>query len=343
MRVKRLLGAALLLPLLGCPDQTPTQFLVDPEIHTDPLPAVEDVPYAAIGGGRIAFHRTWPDGSVGLVVLDGGAQQTHTYLGGTQMIEPSVSPDGTEVAFINNEQSWDIFVAKLDGTDLRRITTYAQLEGPPTWTPEGNWVVAQVESDDLAVVGILRHWPGGVALGELEFATPEREVNTEWEAWHRVAYAPGGGLAFANDAGFSSRGIWTANAPAGTFTVVRGGLGLPLEINLFAPSWSPDVSELSFVETERDPATGEHLETRIRTVAGGDFREVGALTGRSAAPLTDGIEDFSSCWTPDGSTIVFTSPDENADHHVYAVPAAGGAVVQVTSALGVLDASVSCH
>lgn len=342
--MKRLLGVALVMVLLGCPDLTPTEPLVDPEIRTDPLPTVETVPYTAIGGARVAFHRAWADGSEGIVVLDGGTQATSSHLGGTQLIEPSVSPDGTEVAFINNQQGSDIFVVGLDGTDVRRITNYGQLEGPPTWTPDGNWVMAQVNSDDGSVVGMLRHWPGGLTESELEFATPAREVDTEWESWHRVAVAPfNGKLAFSNDQGLASRGIWEADTRAGTFVAAYGGPGLGTDVIVWAPAWSPDGSELSFLETERDPASGEHVQTRVAAVTAAGVREIGVLAGRSAAPLRDRVDDFSSCWTLDGSTIVFTSPDANSDYHVYAVPAVGGAVVQVTSALGVIDSNVSCY
>lgn len=346
MRIEYLLTAVTVVLAAGCSGK-PTEPLplVDPEIRTEARPALEAVPYAAIGSGRVAFHRTWPDGSTGLVEIDGGTQQSRSYLGGTELIEPSVSPDGTEVAFINSEQGWDIFVVHLDGSELQRITNYAAFEGPPTWTPDGSYVVVQVDSEDGRGVRVRKHSPMGLLAGET-MVFLEHFPGTSWDTWHRVSVSTEGSLMFANHSGNTTGVVGVINQGQGFFThQTFFRFPDPTSAVLpWAPMWSQDGSVFAFLETERDPETGEHIETRI---VGSDRksqrRRIGSIAERAAAPLSGSSDEFSACWTPDGSTIVFTSPDANSDYHVYAVPAAGGSVVQVTTALDVTDSSVSCY
>ena len=57
-------------------------------------------------------------------------------------IDPVVSPDGTQVAWVGRAQGgFDIFVADIDGTNAIRITQDAADNEDPTWSPDGRYLV----------------------------------------------------------------------------------------------------------------------------------------------------------------------------------------------------------
>ncbi|MEO6774325.1 MAG: S9 family peptidase [Kofleriaceae bacterium] len=61
--------------------------------------------------------------------------------------EPHVSPDGTRVAFAvrdtdfdANRGRYDIYVAKVDGSGVERMTTSPENDTDPAWSPDGRWI-----------------------------------------------------------------------------------------------------------------------------------------------------------------------------------------------------------
>jgi Tol biopolymer transport system component len=60
---------------------------------------------------------------------------------------PSYSPDGTQIAFRGDldlaEPSGDeeIYVMNADGTDVRQLTSNADFDSAPSWSPDGKWIL----------------------------------------------------------------------------------------------------------------------------------------------------------------------------------------------------------
>src|SRR6478752_7076353 len=61
--------------------------------------------------------------------------------------EPTVSPDGKLVAFTvrdtdyeNNRGRTDIWLANIDGSSVRRLTTNPENDTDPVWSPDGKHV-----------------------------------------------------------------------------------------------------------------------------------------------------------------------------------------------------------
>ncbi len=58
-----------------------------------------------------------------------------------QDIAPSVSPDGTLVAFSSNRNGqWDIYILDLNNGEIRQFTNTIAYDGNPTWSPDGQWL-----------------------------------------------------------------------------------------------------------------------------------------------------------------------------------------------------------
>jgi dipeptidyl aminopeptidase/acylaminoacyl peptidase len=79
-------------------------------------------------------------------------QETHPFtvhdlVAMDRISDPQVSPDATMVAFVlrktdldANRGRTDIWTVRIDGTDLRRLTSNPASESNPRWSPDGKWI-----------------------------------------------------------------------------------------------------------------------------------------------------------------------------------------------------------
>ncbi len=117
-------------------------------------------------GREIAFeHET----KIYVVNVDGGEARrlTNTSDSASPSINeaaPVWSPDGMKVAFLSDWYGdvWGLFVMKIDGTDIRRLTNIKQtsfnLGSPLVWSPDGSKIVffdsARGDDDEIFVVNV---------------------------------------------------------------------------------------------------------------------------------------------------------------------------------------------
>src|SRR5712672_3416395 len=143
------------------------------------------------------------------------------------LAQPAISK--THVAFI---YAGDLWVADLDGKNVRRLTADEGAEANPSFSPDGTLIAFTAQYDgnlDVYVVPVT----GGV---------PTRLT------WHPGAdvvqgFTPDGSAVMFT----SARAVFTGRY-AQLFTVpVKGGLEQPLEIpNAFKATYSPDGSRLAY-------------------------------------------------------------------------------------------------
>jgi len=68
-------------------------------------------------------------------------------------ITPSLSPDGTRLAFASDRDGfWDIYLLDLQTGGTQRLTETPQYDGSPTWSPDLAWIVYETyEGDNLEI------------------------------------------------------------------------------------------------------------------------------------------------------------------------------------------------
>jgi Tol biopolymer transport system component len=71
-----------------------------------------------------------------------------TFLG--EGIEPTWSPDGSEIAFASHiDENWDIYIIDTNGTQKSRLTSQSTVEKFPAWSPDENYMAFCSKSRDV--------------------------------------------------------------------------------------------------------------------------------------------------------------------------------------------------
>jgi Tol biopolymer transport system component len=350
MTTLRLPSLFLLGALLGCGSHdSPGITYTPPEV-----PSLESVSFALLGSGKIAFERIGGGGSYqAIYVVDATAgRSTHSFDNAVAW-GPALSPDGRLLAYTsyNITTLYDVWVANVDGTGPQHVTNFPSQEGPPTWTPDGARIVVVAGNFTSLVTNVFSQSPvpkPGNLTQLTHFAAPpgggEFVCPTMIENDLTVSSSSEGLLAFV----CLSKEIDVLSAdgsPSASYVPSRSDRrNWPL---VFAPKWSPDGMRLAFIETISDSATNYSLvavTVKVMNADGTNVTTIATAPGSNAQAGGGwaGLNNFSLCWMPDGSTLVFNVPESALVGHLWVARADGTGLAQLTSAPAAWDRSVSC-
>lgn len=266
---------------------------------------------------QIAHFVLNPDagGYVALTRLDG---TSHIRLTKGLGFEPSWSPDGSTIAFVQNVRSAggqefpQVWLVGSDGTNSRQITTVAMGAAQPAWSPDGmtlGIVLAEYANKEQqpvvtrSVIGVLDISTGSITvLGE---DPAYRDSRPTWSpdgarlAFQRELPSGPGQQLFAD--------IWTIEADGtDAMRVITGGDGSWAG----EPAWSPDGQLLAF------------------TMSGDIY--VANLEGTALRRLTEHPgEDSLPSWSRDGAAIAFQS-FRDFHYEIYLMDSNGGRQTRLT-------------
>jgi dipeptidyl aminopeptidase/acylaminoacyl peptidase len=198
--------------------------------------------------------------------------------------------------------------------------------GDPRISPDGEWVAYTVRSQDLEEDSReTQIWMVPTAGGE---ALPMAATgNSAWSP----RWSPNGKyLSFLSERNGSDVQVFTLDLRGGE-AVQLTSIGQGVE----GFEWSPDGTKLALVIRDQDPVTGTVPWVIDRLTFKADY--VGYLNRlrshlyvfdvdtKAVIQVTSGdFEDYSPAWSPDGSTIAFTSnrtaePDDNTNSDIWLV------------------------
>jgi Tol biopolymer transport system component len=265
--------------------------------------------------GVIAFTRlAVPDDTTQVFVVPPGGSAFA--LNPDPADDPAWSPDGKRVLFARSgTTTQDLWVMNADGSGATQITHLDGTAFDPTWSPDGRQV-AFVHGDDSTDGIVIANADGSGTPTVLPGTAPDDDS---------PAWSPDGTrIAFRHfDSGDSNEQIWVSD--------VSGANRMPLDIppdpglDDADPTWSPDGASVYFGRG-MPVEFGCLSHSQIWVVPGG-----GGLS-RDLSP-DPSISDYEPAASPDGSQIVFSRCDDptNNLHHLYVMPAVGGAASPLTS------------
>jgi tetratricopeptide (TPR) repeat protein/predicted Ser/Thr protein kinase len=106
--------------------------------------------------GRILYSGCAGD-QCGILVMNADGTDPKQAAAGGMEANPEASPDGQRVAFMSlRDGNWEIYVANLDGSGLRRLTDNPANDGLPAWSPDGRFIAFVSERDGNWAVWVMR-------------------------------------------------------------------------------------------------------------------------------------------------------------------------------------------
>jgi tricorn protease len=221
--------------------------------------------------------------------------------------QPAVGPTHTAFAY-----DGDLWVAKRDGTDVRRLTTHVGVEGNPRFSPDGNLIAFSGEYDGNTDVYVVRA-EGGVP------------VRLTWHPGPDVVqdFTPDGSAVLFS----SGRASFTTRYQQLFLVPVEGGPPQQLPIpNAFKATFSPDGSKIAYTPLYEAFTQWKNYRggtvSRIWLYDRGDhsLEEIPQPEGR--------CNDTDPMWI--GDQVYFRS-DRNGEFNLFSFVPESGTVRQLTS------------
>jgi len=255
----------------------------------------------------IAYAITAPSGNAQIYTInsDGSGKSALTNEA-NRVYGPAYSPDARRIAFYAHfgDQAWSLYLMNSDGTDVRRLTSTANvLDWSPDWSPDGSQILfARSHASPVWRSEIWTINPDGSGLhqvGNLNGQGPDWSPDGSKIVYFN--YVEGGG------------DIWIANADGTNPTRLTDH---PSED--WWPKFSPDGRKIAF-QSKRD---GNHEIY----VMDSDGTNPVRLTRNSA-------DDEDPNWSPDGTMIAFISM-RDGHYEIYIMNVDGSNQTRVTTTNG---------
>jgi Tol biopolymer transport system component len=222
-------------------DERSGKALGEPEALTTPATYLAH-PSLSADGGRVAYSSVLMTQNIQKLALEPGTatskgQAEWVTSGSIQWSSVDVSSDGEWLVFYSRARpEGDLYIARVDGSGLRQLTSDEAMDRVPRWSPDGEWVA--FFSDRSGSIQVWKIRRDGSDLQQLTEVQPGASL---------LAWSPDGSrIAAANNLGrelqtfvFDPNQPWSEQTPQVLPTIEDSGP--PMVVM----SWSPDGAMLA--------------------------------------------------------------------------------------------------
>lgn len=310
-------------------------------------PPTDEIPYEALGSGKILFYRTdYITSDIAINVIDIDKKTISAFKLNSMMLWPSISPDGSKILcslFTNYSTAYDVYIMNSDGSGSYLVYQSEYQDRYPSWTIDGSKILVF----NASLYGpLFLQSPLGNPTDRAELIKFYYDDDPYWriEPSGGFSMSPGQKLVCSNlvDQMWGLMKIEPYIGKSGASLL----LPTPDNQHFESPAFSPDGSKIAFMVVETDPSENGWNAVSVKTIDpdGSNLTELIRVT-----PFKKPVDwmhynrvcDVSLCWSPDGTKILFTYPAEENGCHLYLINSDGTGLTQVTDNIQAYDTDVS--
>jgi Tol biopolymer transport system component len=267
--------------------------------------------------GNIIFSSNRATGAMDIFAISpgGGATDRLTTFSTGHNTDPAVSPDGSRIAFVHDNQIWVMKASGMTagGTGATRITDTSTAKTKPTWSPDGSRIAYVANSVDVDGQTDLEIW-----VINADGSGPTQLTNNTVFSDNEPAWSPDGSqIAFVSArTGDTDRNIYVMNSNGSNPVNVTPNSPAGCSPNCYqghddSPAWSPDGSKIAYVHG---------YGTLANPFAGGGFPNIWVMdsNGNNKTNVSDisTRSDTAPAWSPQGDKIAYVGNATNNNIYV---------------------------